>query len=90
MNVKNTQPAANRTIQKNARGSSALEFSLVAPVLFYLVLITFDLGLHIVAMIAVENAARAAAARAAAGLRRMNQPLLAVPGRRETSPRAVP
>ena len=58
-------PAKN---QHKRRGSSAIEFALVTPVIFYLLLITFDLGLHVVALIAVENAARTAAARNSNGV----------------------
>src|SRR5688572_19594122 len=60
----------NRTARptKKNRGSAAVEFAIVAPLICFLAVTAFDLGLRLTAMTAVENAARAAAARNSGGI----------------------
>ncbi len=43
------------------RGNAILEFALIAPLLFPLLLVIFDFGLYAFAFISVQNAARVGA-----------------------------
>ena len=53
---------------KREKGNAILEFALVAPLLFPLMLVIFDFGLYAYAYIGVQNAARVAALRNAGGM----------------------
>ncbi len=54
--------------RRRSRGSSILEFALVAPLLLLTMLTVFDFGFYIFAFIGVQNAARSAALRNSGGV----------------------
>ncbi len=53
---------------KREKGNAIVEFALVAPLLFPLMLVIFDFGLYAYAFISVQNAARVGALRNSGGL----------------------
>jgi Flp pilus assembly protein TadG len=50
------------------KGNAVMEFALIAPLLFPLILVVFDFGLYAYAFISVQNAARVAALRNSGGV----------------------
>lgn len=50
------------------KGNAIVEFALIAPLLFPLLLVIFDFGLYAYAFISVENAARVGALRNSGGI----------------------
>jgi hypothetical protein len=54
--------------RRRSRGSSIVEFALIAPVLMLTMLTIFDFGFYIYAFIGVQNAARNAALRNSGGV----------------------
>jgi hypothetical protein len=56
-----TRMPSGRQLRTAQRGSSLIEFVLLFPVLFFLLVGAFDIGFFCYAMIAVEDAARVAA-----------------------------
>lgn len=54
--------------QNREKGNAIIEFALIAPLLFPLMLIVFDFGLYAYAFISVQNAARVGALRNSGGL----------------------
>ncbi|HVW84564.1 MAG TPA: TadE/TadG family type IV pilus assembly protein [Bryobacteraceae bacterium] len=52
---------ASGTLKKNQRGTSIIEFALLMPWYFFLVVGAFDLGFYMYALIATQNAARVGA-----------------------------
>jgi Flp pilus assembly protein TadG len=53
---------------KGEKGNAVMEFALIAPLLFPLVLVIFDFGLYAYAFISVQNAARVAVLRNSGGV----------------------
>lgn len=54
--------------QGRERGNAVMEFALIAPLLFPLILVIFDFGLYAYGFISVQNAARVAALRNSGGV----------------------
>ena len=50
------------------KGNAIIEFALIAPLLFPLILVVFDFGLYAYAFISVQNAARVAVLRNSGGV----------------------
>lgn len=64
------QKTQRRRLRRNAkgeRGNSLVEFALAAPVLLWVVLVSFDAGLYMYSFICVQSAARAGAIRNSGG-----------------------
>jgi Flp pilus assembly protein TadG len=57
-----------RRLNKNEKGNAIMEFALIAPLLFPLILVIFDFGLYAYGFISVQNAARVAALRNSGGI----------------------
>lgn len=53
---------------KSQKGNAIVEFALIAPLLFPIVLLIFDFGLYAYAFISVQNAARVGALRNSGGI----------------------
>ena len=58
---------ANRS-NKRRKGNAIVEFALIAPLLFPMILVVVDFGLYAYAFISVENAARVGALRNSGGI----------------------
>lgn len=54
--------------RKQEKGNAIMEFALIAPLLFPLLLVIFDFGLYAYGFISVQNAARVAVLRNSGGL----------------------
>jgi Flp pilus assembly protein TadG len=54
--------------QKRQKGNALVEFALIAPLLFPLILVIFDFGLYAFAFISVQNAARVGVLRNSGGV----------------------
>ena len=54
---------SNGNVRRRQRGNAIVEFALVAPMLFALMLAIFDSGLYVYSFISVQSAARSAALR---------------------------
>jgi Flp pilus assembly protein TadG len=57
-----------RKLNKNEKGNAIMEFALIAPLLFPLILVIFDFGLYAYGFISVQNAARVAVLRNSGGI----------------------
>ena len=53
---------------KREKGNAIVEFALIAPLLFPIILVVFDFGLYAYAFISVQNAARVGALRNSGGI----------------------
>lgn len=59
---------ARPPVRPHSRGGAIVEFALVSPILFLLMLASFDFGLYAYAFISVQNGVRVAALHNSAGL----------------------
>lgn len=59
---------ARQKSRKREKGNAIMEFALIAPLLFPLMLVVFDFGLYAYAFISVQNAARVASLRNSGGV----------------------
>jgi len=62
-----TKRRPSRRFAKRERGNALVEFALVAPLLLWIVLVSFDAGLYMYSFICVQSAARAGAIRNSGG-----------------------
>jgi Flp pilus assembly protein TadG len=62
-----TQQRPRRRRARGERGNALVEFGLVAPLLLWIVLVSFDAGLYMYSFICVQSAARAGAIRNSGG-----------------------
>ncbi len=58
--------------KRSEKGNAIMEFALIAPLLFPLILVIFDFGLYAYAFISVQNAARVGALRNSGGVASAN------------------
>jgi Flp pilus assembly protein TadG len=59
---------ARSASKKTEKGNAIMEFALIAPLLFPLILVIFDFGLYAYAFISVQNAARVGVLRNSGGV----------------------
>lgn len=62
------RPLHARRPASSERGSAMVEFALVSPLLFLLMVVSFDCGLYAYAFVSVQNGARVAALRNSSGV----------------------